>query len=114
MVDITVERLKRAIGNFIENHRGTILGKLVEIKCDEDRTPRHLILCCPNLRGNQRYFAVPATSSLIEINQQDKIKLWVDEEVLRIVLGISASKYSNADSKASGSLFELYGYQDST
>jgi hypothetical protein len=115
MTDISTEHLKYTIGDQIKNHDGITLGKVEDIKFDTvQNIPAYLILYCDALFGiTDRYFAIPATPSLLQINQQGKITIRVDRKVLQIVVEINTLECPQWETKISASIFELYEYGDS-
>lgn len=114
MTDLSTEHLTQTIGSWIENHKGTTLGKVEDIKFDNKRhIPIYLILCCTELIGNSnRYFAIPTIPSLIRINQEGGITIRLDINVLQIVMGVPAQQCPQIDPEISGSVFELYEYEE--
>lgn len=115
MTDISTDHLTRTIGSWIENHKGTVLGKVEDIKFDKKRClPTYLILNCNDLTGNSnRYFAIPTIPSLIQINKDGGLILRVDKQILQIVMGVPAHRCREFDSDTSTSIFELYEYENS-
>ncbi len=60
-------------------------------------------------RGN-RFFAVPANSSLITIDEEGKIIIQLKRDDLQFARGISADKVPKPNLKYGLSVFELYNY----
>lgn len=116
MTEISIKHLKYTIGEWVENHKGVTLGKLEDVKFTSSRSiPTYLILYCDELFGatTNRYFAIPAISSLIQANKQDRIAIRVDKNILQIVMGINTQDDPQWGNKISNSIFELYGYENS-
>lgn len=114
MTIMSTDQLTKTIGSWIENHKGTILGKVEDIKFDKNlHVPTYLILHCTELVGNSnRYFAIPTIPSLIQIDRDGGITLRLDKKVLQIVMGVPAHQCSEFDAERSNSIFELYGYEN--
>lgn len=115
MTDLSTVYLTQTIGSWIENHKGTTLGKVEDIIFDNKRhIPIYLILCCKELIGkSNRYFAIPTIPSLIQINQKGGITIRIDKNVLQIVMGIPAQQCPEFNPETSDSVFELYEYEKS-
>lgn len=104
-----------AMSAEIRNHKGEFLGRIKKITYDDKNKIQYIILHCTNLfGGGNRYFAVPASSCLLELSEEGKVVLKVDKNDLKLAKGVSADKCPPPSLPFGPSIYELYNYSDST
>jgi sporulation protein YlmC with PRC-barrel domain len=114
-MSLEIKDLIDLAGIEVKNHNGEILGKIDDIRIDEERKiPEYLILACHDLFGDgNRYFAIPAQPFLINIGNNAKVTIPVEKEVLKIATGIPVDKWPKFDPEFTNSIFELLYYDTS-
>lgn len=114
-LSLEMKDLIKSVGSEIKNHKGEILGKIDDIKIDEERKiPEYLILCCEDLFGDgNRYFAIPVQPLLINFDKDNDIIIPVEKDSLKIATGISVDSWPKFDPEISDSIFELLRYENS-
>lgn len=104
-----------AMSAEIRNHKGEFLGRIKGIRYDDKNNLQYIILHCTNFfGGGNRYFAVPASSDLMELSEEGKVVLKVDKNDLKLAKGVSADKCPPPSFPFGPSIYELYNYCDST
>lgn len=104
-----------AIGAEVRNHKGELLGRIKKITYDEHNNIQYIILHCANFFGGKnRYFAVPASSGLMELSGDRKVILKLDKNDLKLAKGISADRCPPPSLSFGPSIYELYNFSDSS
>src|SRR5690625_2875976 len=95
-----------------KNYNGEVLGTIEQVTYDEEKNIQYVILNCANFFGNNnRYFAVPALSTFIKIDENEQIVINLDENELKLAMGISAEKCPKLSLTFGQSVYELYNYR---
>lgn len=111
-----IKDLIQSIGSQVRNHKGEILGKVDDIKIDEERRiPEYLILSSQDLFGDgNRYFAIPVQPLLINFDRNNNIIIPVEKDSLKVATGINVDSWPKFDPEISDSIFELLRYERSS
>jgi hypothetical protein len=96
------------------NNSGKLLGRLAgTIPKNPQDICEYVILKSEEFFGRgYRFFAVPANSSLIQVNEEGKIIIQLKMDDLQFARGVSADKVPKPNLKYGLSVFELYNYDD--
>jgi sporulation protein YlmC with PRC-barrel domain len=115
-MSLEIKELMGLVGTEVKNHKGKVLGKIDDIRIDEERKiPEYLILSCHDLfGGGKRYFAIPVQPFLINIGDNADVTIPVEREVLKVATGIPVDKWPKFDPEFTNSIFELLNYDTST
>ncbi len=114
-MDLPTKIFSRAAGAKVTNHKGERIGKVTEVKKDSTgKKIEYVVVCSNKLFGEgNRYFAVPACSSLIEMTKDGQVILYVDKESLQVSIGVHARDCPKINPEFSDSILELYRYESS-
>jgi hypothetical protein len=105
--------LNQSVGARVKNPSGEILGEITEMmKTDEKEESGYIILKSSVLFGRgERFFAIPAAASLINITNRGKIVLKLEKDDLQFAPGIAVEKCPQPPPLLNPSVFELYEYK---
>lgn len=108
--------LLQSVGTSVRNTNGEYLGKVMEVTRNTDgKHIEYLILKSDHFFGQgNRFFAIAASSLLINITNAGNVILQLDEDELQFAKGIAADKCPKPDFKFKKSIYELYKYREPT
>lgn len=114
-MDLPTKIFSQSLGAEVTNHKGERIGKVTEVKKDSSgKKIEYIVVCSNELFGDgNRYFAVPACSSLIEMTRDGRVMLYVDKESLQMSIGVHANDCPKINPEFSDSILELYRYESS-
>lgn len=114
-MDLPTKMFSKAEGAEVTNHKGERIGTVSEVKKDSTgKKIDYIIVCSNELFGDgNRYFAVPACSSLIEMTREGHVLLYVDKDSLQVSIGVHARDCPKINPEFSDSILELYRYESS-
>lgn len=102
-------------GTKVTNQKGEFLGKIKKLTYNNEKEIQYIILNCTEFFGRRnRYFAVPASSNLLELSEKGELILKLNKNDLRLAKGISAKKCPEPNLPFGPSIYELYNYKDSS
>lgn len=106
--------LNQSVGAEINNTKGEYLGTISNLLHDSDGNElQYIVLKCGDFWGpGNRFFAIPANSSLIHITEGGKIVIQLQKDDLQFAQGASAHQYSMPIPKYGLSVYELYNYDE--
>lgn len=112
-MDLKTKVFTQSMGAEVINHKGERIGYVTEVKKDATgKKIEYIVVCSSELFGEgNRYFAVPACSSLIKATKRGNIILYIDKEDLQIATGVHALDCPKTNPEFSESILELYHYE---
>lgn len=109
---LSTDLLLQSVGISVQNHKGESMGMIVEVKRNQDRNfIEYLILQCDSLYGEERFFAIPASTAIIKITEGGEIVLKADKKDLEKSNRIPVEKCPRPNFQLKPSIFELHDYQ---
>lgn len=108
------KNLNQSIGAKANNNNGKFLGNVAGMIQNTTGEVLEYIVLKSNIffgRGD-RFFAIPAQSSLIRVTKQGKVIIYLKEDDLQFARGISADSCPEPSLINGFSVFELYNYDE--
>ena len=104
--------LLKSVGASVSSNEGERLGNIVEITRDTaQKNIEYIIIKSGACFGpGERFFAIPASSTNIDITQTGKVILKISKDDLQFSEGISAGNCPKPNFKHGQSVYELYKY----
>lgn len=104
---------RAAGGARISNHKGEFLGRIKKLTYNDEKKIQYIILNCTKFFGRRnRYFAVPASSTLLGLSDKGKVIIRLNKNDLKLAKGISANKCPEPSLRFGLSIYELYNYNN--
>lgn len=109
---LTTDILLQSVGKRVRNDQNNYLGEIIEItRSATDATIEYAILKSDQLFDQEeRYFAIPASSSLIKITEAGEIILLTSKDELHHANGIMQEQCPRPDFQVKPTIFELIEY----
>jgi hypothetical protein len=104
--------LSQSVGYSVKNHKGEPLGEIAEVIHYNNKHIEYLILRSSILFGKKdRFFAIPASTTLIKITRGGEIILQTEKNELQQAKGINFDQCPRPNFQFEPSIFEIYQYQ---
>jgi hypothetical protein len=109
-----VNILTQANGTEVSNNNGKILGSIAgTIPANPWDMLDYVILKSKEFfEYGDRFFAISVNSSLIEINEEGKIIIQLEEDDLQFARGVLADKVPKPNPEYGFPVYELYNYYE--
>ncbi|HLR26706.1 MAG TPA: hypothetical protein VK112_12640 [Fodinibius sp.] len=106
--------LRQSVGTSALSFRGGILGDIVDIFYNNAKEqPEYIILKSSLLEGAaDRYFAIPAFSTLVRITEKGAVVLKAEKRDLSLARLVRANRCPRANKAFDPSIHEIYQYDD--
>jgi|SRR6056297_1003560 len=110
---LTTNILLKSVGKQVKDDEDKYLGEIVEVTRNSNSYHiEYAILKSDQLFDNEeRFFAIPACSSLLEIKETGEIILLVSKEELHLSDAIMGKRCPSPNFDFKPAIFELFGYE---
>lgn len=109
---LNTDLLLRSVGISVKNYKGEPMGRVAEVKRSPERNDiEYLILQCDTLYGEERFFAIPASTALVKITEGGEIVLKADKKELQQAKKIPVGNCPKPNFQVEPLIFELHKYQ---
>lgn len=111
--NLETDQLLNSVGRSVSNSDGDYVGEIVEITRDKNnKYIEYLILKSDEFFGRgSRFFAIPASSSLVNIQDSGNIILQANKDDLQFAKGVAVDKCPKPDFRIGQNIYELYKYK---
>lgn len=111
---LTTDLLLQLVGKQVKNAREEYLGEIIEITRNSygDRIEYVILKSSQLLDREDRYFAIPASSTLLRITEAGEIILTVSKDDLHLANGITPDKCPSPNFRMNPAVFELFEYNE--
>lgn len=111
--NLQVDQLLTSVGSPVYSKEVNFIGEIVEITRNKNnKYIEYLILKSEEFFGRgSRFFAIPASSSLITIQNNGKIILQAHKDDLQFAKGVAVDKCPKPDFKNRQNIYEIYKYK---
>lgn len=109
---LTTDIILKSVGKRVSNTRGNYLGEVVEITRDPSGDTIEYIIIKSNQLFDQedRFFAIPVSSSIIKITEAGEIILLASKDELHLANGITPDRCPKPNFQMNPLIFELFEY----
>lgn len=106
--------LDGSVGLTVKNKKGKTLGEVTEVTYGDSKDqPEYIIIKSKWFYGeDDRFFAIPASTTLASTNDDDDIVLKITENDLRLAKRIPANQCPKPSMQFAQPIYELYRYQE--
>lgn len=109
---LKTDLLLQSVGISVKNYKGEPMGRIAEVKRNRNRNDvEYLILQCDTMYGEERFFAIPASTRFVKITEGGEIVLKADKKDLQQAKKIHVDKCPKPNFQVDPLIFELHKYQ---
>lgn len=110
---LRTDLLLQTVGVSVRNHKGESMGKIVEVIRDKvQKNIQYVVLQCDTMPDmKNRFFAIPASTTLIKITTGGQIVLKVDKEEVQQANSIPFDQCPKPNFQFKPSIFEIHQYE---
>lgn len=114
---LTHNNLKKTIGTIAQNADGLSLGHVVDVTrgASGERAQYIILRSSEFFGGEDRYFAVPASSTFIDLNVNNNVLvLRLNRDDLQLAKGVPMDECPPPNKQFGESIYEVYNYTATT
>lgn len=111
-ISLTTDIILQSVGKKVRNARGNYLGEIIEITRNTDERIEYAILKSNQLFDQEdRFFAIPVSSTLIKITEAGEIILFTNKDALHHANAVTPDQCPSPNFHAKPTIFELFEYK---
>lgn len=111
-LSLTTDIILQSVGRKVKNTRGNYLGEIIEVTRNADDRIEYAILKSNQLFDQEdRYFAIPVSSSLVKISEAGEIILFTSKDELHHANAITPDQCPSPNFHVKPTIFELFEYE---
>lgn len=111
-LSLTTDIILKSVGKRVKNAQDNILGEIIEITRSSTGDAIEYIILKSNQLFDQedRFFAIPVSTSIIKITEAGEIILLASKEELHLANGITPDRCPKPNFQMNPLIFELFEY----